>query len=131
MRLSRVAVAVAPAPLSPPASAPPELWRPIPTVSYALAGASLLAAVTGSVLGTVALSKRKEIERRCAPLCEDHDVNEAKNLALGADIAFAVALLGAGGAIYTYATRPSVPLRDEARLRLTWTGLGLAAEATF
>jgi len=58
-------------------------------------------------------------------------VNEVMNLALGADIAFAVALLGAGGAIYTYATRPSVPLPDEAQLRLTWTGMGFAAEGTF
>ncbi len=126
-----VAPAVVAPPPSPPAPAQPELWRPIPTVSYALAGASLLAAVTGSVLGTIALSKRKEVERRCAPLCEAHDVNEAKNVAIGADIAFAVALLGAGGAIYTYATRPSVPLREDAQLRLIWTGLGLAAEGTF
>jgi hypothetical protein len=116
---------------SQPSAPQPVLWRPIPTVSYALGGASLVAVVTGSVLGTVALSKRKELERRCAPLCGDRAVNEAKNLALGADIAFAVALLGAGGAIYSYAARPSVPLREDANLRVSWTGMGFAAEGAF
>lgn len=115
---------------TPSAQAPQPLWRPIPTVTCALAGASLVAAVTGSALGTLALSKRKETDRSCAPLCNEREVGSVRNLALGADIALAIALISAGGAVYTYATRPNVA-RDEAKLRLVWTGLGVAAGGSF
>jgi hypothetical protein len=113
------------------AQPPRALWRPIPTVTYALAGASLVAAVTGSVLGTLALSKRKEFDRACAPLCDDREVSSVRSLALGADIAIAVALLSAGGAVYTYATRPSIATRDAATLYVTWSGFGLTTGGSF
>jgi hypothetical protein len=120
-------------PALPPPRAQPSAprWRPIPTVTYALAGASLVAAVSGSVLGTLALSKRKEVDRACAPLCDDREVSSVRSLALGADIAIAVALLSAGGAVYTYATRPSVTARDAATLYVTWNGFGLTAGGSF
>jgi hypothetical protein len=79
----------------------------------------------------VALSKRKETERACSPLCSDRDVQSVRNPALGSDIAFAIALLAAGGAAYTYATRPSVTLSSSHSLRLTWLGAGLGAEGRF
>lgn len=101
--------------------------RPIPTVTYAMAGVALASAITGSVLGTLALSERKETERSCAPLCEPRDVQGLKNLALGSDIAFAVALLAAGGAAYTYAVRPSVTLSALPAPRGAW----LTAEGRF
>jgi hypothetical protein len=122
-----------PAPIASPAptSAAPSPWRPTPAVTYVFAGAAVLGGVTGSVLGTLALSKRKEVERRCAPLCDEREVGSVRNLALGADLAVTVALLSAGAAAYTYATRPSVPTRDGATLRITWTGFGITARGRF
>jgi len=126
--------AAGPLPL-PPAARPEQ--RPIPTVSYLLGGVTLTAAVTGAVLGGLALSKRKEVQEDCAPLCPDRDVDSVKGLALGSDIAFAVALLGGGATVYSYVTRPSVPLADAPasaatpRFRVVWTGWGLAAGGSF
>lgn len=122
-----VSATATPAPRRPDAA----MARPIPTISYVLAGAALVSAVTGSVLGTAALSRRKDSESSCAPLCGDRDVQGMRNLALGSDIAFALALLAVGGAAYTYATRPTVSLSSSPDLRLTWLGVGLGAEGRF
>lgn len=128
--------AAAAGPLPPPLAARPE-HRPIPTVSYLLGGITLTATVTGAVLGGMALSKRKEVQEDCAPLCPDRDVSRVEGLALGADIAFAVALLGAGTTVYSYVTRPSVPLAEapasasSPQFRVVWTGWGLAAGGSF
>lgn len=123
--------------LPPPPLAPRPEHRPIPTASYVLGGATLAATVTGGVLGGLALSKRKEVQEDCAPLCPDRDVSRVKGLALGSDIAFAVALLGAGATVYSYVSRPSVPLAAApasaatVEFRVVWIGWGLAAEGNF
>jgi hypothetical protein len=113
-------------------------YRPIPTVSYVLGGVTLAATATSAVLGGLALAKRKEVQENCAPLCPDRDVRSVKQLALGSDIALVVALLGGGATVYSYATRPSVPLAIDApnsaaapRFRVVWTGWGVAAGGSF
>jgi hypothetical protein len=123
-----------PTPVRPP---PPE-HRPIPTMTYVLGGATVAAGVTGAVLGGLALAKRKDVQQDCSPLCQDRDVSGVKHLALGADIAFALALLGGGATVYSYVTRPSVPLppgemssAPTARFRVVWTGWGVAAGGSF
>jgi hypothetical protein len=124
-----------PVPPAPPPARPEH--RPIPTLSYALGGVTVSATVTGAVLGGLALSKRRDVREDCAPLCAEHDVRGVKQLALGSDIAFALALLGAGATVYSYLTRPSVPLGDTSaslatpRFRLVWTGWGVAAGGSF
>lgn len=129
------AATATPAP-SPP---PPQLWRPIPTVTYVLSGVTLTATVMAGVFGGLALGKRSDVEKECAPLCSARDVSGVKNLALASDISLAVALLGAGATIFTYVTRPSVPVEpDHARrspaspeLHVALNGLGLAAGGRF
>ena len=124
------------APLSRPSSpllTPPE-HRPTPTATYVLGGATAGAIVTGAVLGGLALAKRKDIQEDCSPLCQDRDVRSVKNLALGADIAWALALLGGGATVYSYVTRPSVPERastSAADFHVVWTGCGVAAGGSF
>jgi hypothetical protein len=116
---------------------PPE-HRPIPTLTYVLGGATVTATLTGAVLGGISLAKRKDVQEDCAPLCQDRDVRGVKQLAVGADIAFALALLGGGATVYSYITRPSVPLAQAApssppgaRFRVVWTGWGIAAGGHF
>jgi hypothetical protein len=125
-----------PPPTLHPAGARLEL-RPIPIASYVLSGVTLTATVTGAVLGALTLTKRSDVQKDCAPLCRDHDISSVKHLALAADVAFAVALLGAGATVYTYVTRPSVPAVQDAaaksapQLRLGWTGAGFVAGGSF
>jgi hypothetical protein len=126
---------------APPATLPPPaarvVLRPIPTVSYVLSGVTLTASVTGAVLGALTLTRRNDLHEDCAPLCLDRDVSSVKHLALAADVAFAVALLGAGATVYSYVTRPSVPAVENAaatstpRFRLGWTGSGFVAGGSF
>ena len=128
-------VAPLPRPLSP---LPSPQHRPTPTVTYMLGAATVAATVTGAVLGGLALAKRQDTQEDCAPLCQDRDVRGVKDLAIGADIAWALALLGGGATVYSYVTRPSVPLeranRGSAaspRFRVVWTGPGVAAAGSF
>jgi hypothetical protein len=118
------------------AASPLPTHRPIPKLTYAFGGVSLAATVTGVVLGGLALSKRQDVREACAPLCQDRDVSSVKHLALGADIAFAVAILGGGATVYSYVTRPSVPLAGAvappaARFQLVWSGLSVTAGGSF
>ena len=111
--------------------------RPIPKLTYALGGVSLAATITGAVLGGLALSKRQDVHEACAPLCKDRDVTSVKQLGLGADIAFAVAVLGGGATLYSYVTRPSVPLTGAAttattpRFQVVWSGWSVTAGGSF
>ncbi|HVY30627.1 MAG TPA: hypothetical protein VHB79_28905 [Polyangiaceae bacterium] len=126
----------APAAPLPAVVPPPQLWRPIPKATYALGGATLAAALTGAVLGGFALSERAEVDGDCAPLCTASDVRSVKNLALAADISFALALLGAGATLYSYVARPGVPVdRSNAtaslELKVELAGPGFVAGARF
>lgn len=118
-----------------PAAVPPperplpatELERPIPNVTIALGATALVAGVAGAVLGAMALSERSDLEESCAPLCDSEDQRKLTNLALGADISLVVAVVAAGGAVYSYATRPSVNV-TKASARLAW-GVGASRSA--
>ena len=132
--------APAPSTTAPPAHNPPPpsapLLRPVTTTTYVLTGVTLAAAITSGVLGGLALSKRSDVEQSCAPLCRDRDVAGVKGLALGSDIATVVAVVAAGATIYTYVTRPSVAASGSLAapspsLRVSWTGLGVAAGGSF
>jgi hypothetical protein len=136
--------ATAPVAVSPPSAPPPPTMalppeqRPVPTLTFVLGGATLAATVTGAVLGGLALSKRKEVQQSCAPLCEDRDLRSIKGLALASDVAFAAALLGAGATLYSYVARPSVPAAEVSvlaprtpSLRVAWTGWGIVAGGDF
>jgi hypothetical protein len=124
-----------PPPPAPRPAAPPPEHRPIPSVTYALGGATLAATITGTILGGLALAKRKDVQENCAPLCRDRDVRGVKQLALGSDLAFVAALLGGGATVYSYVTRPSVPLQQgesgPPRFRVSWTGTGVVAGGSF
>jgi hypothetical protein len=133
----QAAVATSKPPVSAPLALPAPEHQPIPTLSYVLGGVTLSATVAGAVFGGLALAKRKDVQRACAPLCQDQDLDGVKGLALASDIAFAVALLAGGATVYSYVTRPSVsPSASSAgvlptTLRVAWTGFGVAAAGSF
>lgn len=116
---------------SPPVvkAAPPlrVVERPVPNATYWLGGTTLVAALGGSVLGGLALSERADVKERCAPLCSERDLRGVKGLALASDVAFALALVGAGLTVYSYAARPERP----APVALRWSGFALTAEGRF
>lgn len=116
---------VAPPPAPPRLVAPP--YRPIPVPAYWLGGATLAAAAAGGLFGVLALNQRHDVKLRCAPLCTERDLRGVKNLALASDIAFGLALVGAGLTVYSYAARPE----QAAQLAVTWSGTSLAAEGCF
>ncbi len=134
-----LAPVVPPPPPPPPlVLAPPPERRSVPTLTFVLGGATFAATATGAVLGGLALLQRKEVQQRCAPLCQDHDLRGVKGLALASDVAFAVALLGGGATLYSYVTRPSaLPPETSDRaplaptLRVAWTGWGVTAGGRF
>lgn len=104
----------APSPTAAPAAAPAPVSgagaasRPVPTLTYVLGGTALGAAITGGVLGAMALSERSEREASCAPLCSSSQLDRLSNLTVAADVSFVVAALAGGAALYSYATRPTV-----------------------
>jgi len=123
---------------SSPARPSPPAHRPIPTVTYVLGGATVVATLAGAVLGGLSIAQRQDVQEDCSPLCQEKDVRGVKRLAVGADIALALALLGGGATVYSYVTRPSMPLEPAALrsvpaagFRVVWTGWGVAAGSSF
>ena len=119
------------APVPPPAPVPANTTRsrPVPTVTYLLAGGAVLAAGTSGSLLAAALSRRSTARERCAPGCYDGQREEVDRLLLGADIAAAAGLAFAGFAVYTFVARPTVELPAAPRVGVAFTpapGLSLS-----
>lgn len=136
-----VAPKPAPAPVTPPPAAttaptpPPadERARPVPTVTYVLGGGAIAAAITGGVLGGMALSEHNRLQDSCAPVCPTEKLDRMSNLALAADISFVVAALVGGAALYTYVSRPSAspPAHASLGLSVGRGNLAVAARGSF
>lgn len=83
--------------------------RPVPWLTYALGGLSLVALGSTAYFGLHAIGEQSEKLDTCAPLCSSAEMREVSRPALAADISLLVAVLAGGGAIYTYWTRPALP----------------------
>ena len=112
-RLVRVRFVNAAALVTPPgparAPAPAARARPVPWITYALGGLSLVALGTTTYFGLHALGEQNDKLDTCAPLCSSAEIREVSRPALAADISLLVAVLAGGGAAYTYWTRPALP----------------------
>lgn len=113
----------------------PSWTRPVPLATFALGGSSLALGGTAVALLTSALVDRERARRSCAPRCDESVVDSIQRRLALADVAGAAALVLAGGATYTYVTRPAVlgavaPSRH-VRLVPAANGLELRWEATF
>jgi len=104
------------------AAPPPELpmHRPIPLVTYVLAGGAVVLAGTGGVLGYLGKQKHDDLAAEpdaggCAPYCSEQDVQSVQSQLIAADVLFAAGAISATGALVTYFLRPEVPLAKEER----------------
>jgi hypothetical protein len=108
-RVVRVRFVREPAPLAPPVPAPklaPE--RPIPTLTYVLAGGALAAFATSGILLASALTSKEEATDRCAPICTDQERQSIDSRLIAADLVGAAGVVLGGFAAYTFFTRPTV-----------------------
>jgi hypothetical protein len=109
----------APAPSRVPAPPPTATARPVPAITYLLAGGSILAASASGGLLAAALSRKETAEERCAPGCYDGQRDEVDDLLLGADLAGAASLVFAGLAVYTFVSRPTLELPAAQRVGIS------------
>ena len=106
--------------------------RPIPVVTYVLAGSAVAAFATSGILLASALTSRNDALERCAPVCttEERDSIDARLLA--ADIFGGAGIVLGGFAAYTFLTRPTVYETALApRLEVSRTGSRLSLEGRF
>lgn len=94
----------APAPAPVPAT---ETYRPVPALTYVLAGIGIVGMGGFAVLGLMGNSELKDLERTCMPRCQDSDVDPVQGKFLAADIALGVGAAGLAGAALTFLLRPT------------------------
>lgn len=88
--------------------APPIPERPVPTLTWALAGVGGVLAAAGTVFGVSAAGSYADLEKRCPNDCTDSDILGLRAKTVTADIAFSLALAAGIGAAVVYFTRPTV-----------------------
>jgi hypothetical protein len=135
-RVVRVRFAREPKALPPPEREPErprtEPSRPVPTVTYLLAGGAILAAGASGSLLAAGLSRKEAAVDRCAPGCYDGERDEVDGLLLGADLAGAASLVFAGLAVYTFVSRPTLELPATQRVGISLTPApGVALSGAF
>ncbi len=129
VQFARERPAPAPAPVAP---RPPERSRPIPVVTYALAGGAVAAFATSGILLGSALASRDEALDSCAPECPSEDRESIDARLLAADIFGAAGIVLGGFAVYTFVTRPTVERAAVVpKLELSRNGPTLSLEGRF
>lgn len=88
-------------------SVPPAL-RPVPTLTWVLAGVGGVLAAAGTGFGLSAANSYSDLKSRCPADCTDSDILGLRAKTVTADIAFSLALAAGIGAAIVYMTRPSV-----------------------
>lgn len=98
-------------PLSPTAPARPgvvlEPHRPVPVVTWVLAGTTVVALGVGSVFAVDASTRFADLKSRC-PECTADEVSSLRTRSTIADVAFGVAIVVAGVTVLTYLLRPTI-----------------------
>lgn len=89
---------------------PPKLVaeRPVPVVTYALTGVSVVLGAVGAGFGVSAANTYADLERRCPNDCTDSDLLGLRAKTVTADLAFSLAIAAAVGAVVLYVTRPTL-----------------------
>lgn len=84
-----------------------ESHRPVPVLTYVLAGMGVAGAAGFAVLGMMGTSEQDKLERTCMPRCTDSEVAVVERQYMAADIALGIGAAGLAGAALTYLLRPT------------------------
>lgn len=82
--------------------------RPVPTLTWVLAGVGGVLAAAGTGFGLSAASSYSDLEKRCPNDCTDSDILGLRAKTVTSDIAFSLALAAGIGAAVVYFIRPTV-----------------------
>jgi hypothetical protein len=99
-----------------PILAPAQQSRPVPTATYVFAGIGVAAAANFAVWGLLHRSLYNELERECAPDCEQSYVDKVRTRGLVADISLGVSVASFATAGVLYLIRPTVTIPDQVRV---------------
>ncbi len=102
--------AVTVAPVSLPTDSPTSSGGGPPVASWALLGGAAALGITGAVLAVLAKGEHDDLSSTCgAPVarCTSDETRAGRTLALGADVAFGVAIVAAAAGIVTWIVLPS------------------------
>lgn len=91
----------------------PQLTRPVPVASYVFAGVGAAAAINFAIWGALSKSLLNELERECAPTCEQSYVDRVHTRALIADVSLGVSVVSLATASVFYFLRPTVEMPAE------------------
>lgn len=106
-------VTVAPPAPSPERAPPPvAMHRPVPAITYVLAGTALVGGGVFAALASKAKQQEKQLRTDCSPSCTDDQVDDLKSRYLMANVALGVGGAAAVGALITFLVRPSVPVHE-------------------
>ncbi|XXT23907.1 hypothetical protein WME94_20430 [Sorangium sp. So ce429] len=84
-----------------------ETYRPVPALTYVLAGVGVAGAASFAVWGMVGRSEQDDLEQTCRPRCRDSDLAGVRTKYLIADISLGVGAAAFVGAALTYLLRPT------------------------
>ncbi|MGK3962639.1 hypothetical protein WMF38_00420 [Sorangium sp. So ce118] len=84
-----------------------ETYRPVPALTYVLAGVGVAGAASFAVWGMVGRSEQDDLEQTCRPRCRDSDLSGVRTKYLIADISLGVGAAAFVGAAVTYLLRPT------------------------
>lgn len=88
-----------------------QVRRPVPLITYLFAGVAVAAASASTCWGLRALSDKREAEdpeTGCAPGCPADRTDPVRDKARAADLAAAIAVISAAGAVTSFLLRPQI-----------------------
>jgi hypothetical protein len=89
------------------------MHRPVPAITYVLAGAAVVGGGVFDGLAVGAKHKENSLATDCSPTCTDGQVDDLKSRYLMANIALGVGSVAAVSAIISYVVRPAVPVQEQ------------------
>ncbi|WP_437605066.1 hypothetical protein WMF20_28235 [Sorangium sp. So ce834] len=95
------------APVPPAQASVTETYRPVPALTYVLAGLGVAGGASFAVWGLMGRSERDHLEQTCSPKCADSDLDAVRTRYLIADISLGVGAAALAGAALTYLLRPT------------------------
>lgn len=120
-------------PAVPSAQPATERTRPIPTLTYVLAGGAVAAFATSGILLASALTSRDEALDRCAPVCSPDERESIDARLFAADLVGVAGIVLGGFAAYTFVTRPTVETKTAigTKLEVSSTSSKLSIQGRF